>query len=62
MSQVQIHLASGGIIDDMLDLIADLIAELNDQQEAADAFHAECRATCNQLLPEYSTKRDYHED
>jgi len=39
-----------------------LVEELHGQQEVSDAHHAEVRATCNRLLPEYSNKRDYHAD
>ena len=60
MSQLQLHLASEGIVEDVITLIDQLTEELHVQQQEADTFHAEQRAMCASYIPSTADKRDYN--
>merc|ERR1712110_508386 len=60
-AQVSIHMSAGqDYLADVVGMIDSLVGQLNDQQAAADAVHAQARATCDRLLPEYANNRDYN--
>ncbi len=61
MSQLQLHLASEGIVEDVIELIDQLTEGLHTQQQSADKFHAEQRAMCSSYIPATAEKRDYNE-
>merc|ERR1712110_656037 len=60
-AQISIHMSAGqDYLADVVGMIDSLVGQLNDQQAAADAVHAQARATCDRLLPEYANNRDYN--
>merc|ERR1712151_1457750 len=60
-AQVSIHMSAGqDYLADVVGMIDSLVGQLNDQQAAADAVHAQARATCDRLLPAYANNRDYN--
>jgi len=60
LSQVSLHLSASGDLDDIIALINTLLANIEAMKEESDAFHAQARASCNRLIPEYSNKMAYH--
>jgi len=53
-------MSAQGYLTDMVGMVDELTADLTEQQESHDAFHAEARATCDRLIPEYRNKMTNH--
>lgn len=62
MSQLQIHLASEGVVDDVVSLVAALIAELNAEQQEADRIHNQDQVTCESQISGTQAKYEHHDD